>query len=203
MSLSPDTIEAVKESLLAGSYSLLLGAGVSRDAKDRLGEPLPLGDELRSKLVALKKIRATSSLARAYAQLTADEVQSYIADPFSGCSSGPTAQKLTEFVWKRVYTLNVDDSLEHAYTNSASKQRCTPLTHKDTYRHPDNPGTVQIVHVHGSANRPDDGYVFSLAEYTGGMGPETHGSISSRRRFLVSHSSSLVRLWRSQIWSIL
>ena len=117
MPLSPEAIEAVRDSLLSGSYSLLLGAGVSRDGRDRTGNPIPTSDELRKTLVDLKKIRSLSSLSRAYSQLTNDEIKKYITDPFSGCSPGPTADKLTEFVWKRIYTLNVDDCLEHAYTN--------------------------------------------------------------------------------------
>jgi len=171
MALSPEVLSSLAQTLLSGGYTLLLGAGTNIDSLDRDKEPLPLSGELRTKLVGLKSIGASSSLSRAYKQLSKDEIETHITRKFSECSPGNTANSLTTFLWKRIYTLNVDDALDNAYMHSDRMQRGVSLTHADSYQHPDDLTNVQIVHVHGWTRNPDAGYVFSLSEYAQGMGP--------------------------------
>lgn len=171
MTLSPDFLASLEQTLLTGGYTLLLGAGASTDSLDRDKEPLPLGGELKAKLIRLKSIGASSTLARAYKQLTNDEINTHITTKFSFCTSGPTAQSLATFLWKRIYTLNVDDSIEDSYKKYDRMQKAISFTHSDPYQHPDDLTNIQIVHVHGWSQKPDAGYVFSLSEYAQGMGP--------------------------------
>jgi hypothetical protein len=173
MPISPDDLKSMQTALLSGRYSLLIGAGVSMDSFGSDGAPLPLGDSLRSQIISLKKLKSTSSLSRAYSTLTEREVESFITKPFSNCIPGPTCIALTTFLWSRIYSLNIDDSLEAAYEKSVStrKQSHFPITHREGYRHQDPSAGLQIVHIHGWARRPNYGYVFSLAEYAGGLGP--------------------------------
>jgi hypothetical protein len=171
MSLSRDVLQQVKDTLLLGKYSLFLGAGASRDSQDSKGVDLPLGDSLRRELVTLKGLKSNSSLARAYSQLTESEVADKLTNRFSNCSPGETAKTIREFHWSRIYTLNIDDSLENAYVGNKGRQTPGPITHRTPYTNPQNINSVQIVHIHGWSKKPDDGYVFSLADYVGSMGP--------------------------------
>jgi hypothetical protein len=66
MPLPASLLNNLRETLIAGRYSLFLGAGVNVGGKLRSGESLPLGDDLRQQLVKLKGIKPSSSLARAY-----------------------------------------------------------------------------------------------------------------------------------------
>ncbi|MFC5067582.1 SIR2 family protein [Flaviflagellibacter deserti] len=164
----------MRETLLAGRYSLFLGAGASIDSLDSTGAQLPGGDALRQRLVALKKLKPTSSLARAYAQLTPDEVEKHITEQLSDCTPGPTARKITEFFWRSIYSLNIDDVLENVPHNTSKRQTYVPLTHKSPFAYPDDINIVQVIHVHGWVGAPDDGYIFSLNEYAKTLGPSNH-----------------------------
>jgi hypothetical protein len=77
------------DTLLAGRYSLFLGAGASFDSKDHRGIDLPLSEQLRTELVAPKDLNKQSSLQRAYAQLSQAEVDTHITDRFENCEPGP------------------------------------------------------------------------------------------------------------------
>jgi hypothetical protein len=101
LALSSDVLRAMKDTLLSGRYSLLIGAGASYDSEGPKGVHLPLGDQLRKDLVALKKLRASSSLARAYGVLSRIEVDTHITDRFAGCRPGPTVLKIPAFNWHR------------------------------------------------------------------------------------------------------
>lgn len=161
----------IKDTLLTGGYNLLLGAGVSLDSSDKNGNSLPSGEDLRQTIVKLKGLKPTSSLSRAYKQLSSDEVDAYITQIFSNCKPGSTPKKLSEFVWKRIYNLNVDDSIEQVYEFQETKQKLDSFNHKSIYKNPDNKSVLQNVHIHGFARKPDDGYIFSLQEYAQTMGP--------------------------------
>ncbi len=171
MAIDPELLKDMAGTLRAGRYSLLLGAGASSDSRSQAGEELMSPELLRLDLIDRKKLKHTSSLARSYAQLAPDEVEKWITRRFEHSTPGEAAKLLTGFYWKRIYTLNIDDSLEAAYTGEEGVQRSDPITYLAPYSTDDDPGSVQIVHIHGWARRPDDGYVFSLPEYASTMGP--------------------------------
>ena len=171
MTLTPELLSTVRDTLLRGKYSLFLGAGVSLDSQDRYGNNLPSGDSLRRELVKLKDLRPTSSLARAYAQLNEGEIAEILTQRFSNCTAGETSKQLVEFLWDRIYTLNIDDAIENAYEIKGGQQTIDALTHKSPYVNAQDINQLQIVHVHGLARKPEDGYVFSLADYASNMGP--------------------------------
>nr|WP_246583705.1 SIR2 family protein [Bradyrhizobium iriomotense] len=161
----------LRETLLAGRYSLFLGAGVNVGGKLSSGKDLPLGDQLRQQLVALKGLKSNSSLARAYGQLTQPEKDQYLTDAFSNCTPSPALLKLPHFFWHRVYTLNIDDALEASYKVKSSLQTADPRGRLAPYVEASDITCLQIAHIHGWSQRPEDGYIFSLAEYAGSMGP--------------------------------
>jgi hypothetical protein len=172
VALSNDLVISIKDTLIAGGYSLLLGAGASFDSRNIKGD-LPLGDILRRDIVELKKLRVNSSLARAYATLTPGEIDTYITDRFANCIAGPTLLKIPEFNWRRIYTLNIDDALEAAYKAKLGHQQPVPLTQMSPYMEAGDVDLIQLVHLHGWAGKPEDGYVFSLPEYASTMVPSS------------------------------
>ena len=108
-------IQQIRDTLLVGRYSLFLGAGPNFGGKDGRGRDMPLSDDLRKELVALKNLKQTSSLARAYALLTQGEIDTYVTERFTNCTPNAATLMLPKFLWKRIYTLNVDDCLEKAF----------------------------------------------------------------------------------------
>lgn len=173
MAISIAKLDVMRDTLFAGRYSLFLGAGASFGSRTSAGADVPLSEALRSKLVELKGLKSTSSLARAYAQLSQSEIDTHITDVFSNCSPGAALKRLPNFSWKQVFTLNVDDALEVAYAGNSERQSLEPKTHKSPFSSPSNVNILQVIHVHGWAKIPEDGYVFSLAEYARAMGPSS------------------------------
>src|SRR5262249_10923505 len=86
---------------------------------------------------------------------------------------GPAQLKVPAFIWRRIYTSNIDDALESAYVKAPGHQIPQSLTHKAPYVDATDIDTVQLVHFHGWAKKAEDGYVFSLTEYAGAMGPNS------------------------------
>ena len=171
MAMDMNVKRAAKEALLAGRYNLLIGAGISLDSLSSQNSPLPDAEKLRLHIIMEKGLKPTTTLSRAYRQLSESEVEKYFTTPYSNCIPGPTVNHIAQFFWKRIYTLNIDDSLDTAYQTLIGKQTPISLTHKSDYIHPESINNIQIVHIHGWSRRPSDGYIFSIPEYVDAMHP--------------------------------
>lgn len=189
--------EAAGSALKTGRYNLLLGAGVSLDSASGIsGETCPSGGGLAKLLQeAAPSVRSGSSLNRTYRTLKADQIEQLITRRFSGCAAGATAQKIASFRWKRVFTLNVDDALENAYeTRPLTVQELRVFNYTDPYESVRDLRSLPLVHLHGWARRPEDGYVFEIKEYMGSISgnniwAHVLGSLIRTEPFLVLGSS--------------
>lgn len=168
----------MRPGLFAGHYNLLLGSGASLDSFDRHRKALKSATELTTDLCTLKGVKSTTPLSRVSLLLTSKEVEKYITEPYLACRAGETVKRLTSFVWKTAFTLNVDDALEAAYeTATRPKQTIESLNYDTTYKTPLNKTQLPIVHLHGFTREPEKGYVFSTSEYarvTRGLNPWMH-----------------------------
>lgn len=179
--LPDDTWHAFMRGIARGSYYLLLGAGASRDGEDSFGDPLPLGTELANDLIEefeLPVVADALDLQRAYEAALRRErgrnypsVDSYLHERFLGCKSPDWFTHLTAIRWRRIYTLNIDDTLDHAYLEHRDERAQKPrITH---WSHPffDDAGTgfVAVVHLHGRARLlgedHENNLVFGLEQY--------------------------------------
>ncbi len=160
---------AVVSSVRSGDYNLFLGAGVSLDSTGGDGELLPSGWKLQESLSRAANIPPTSALQRAFSALSDAQIEELVTKRFAPCKSGKSLERFPSFLWKRIFTLNVDDALEHAYESSSGIQKCDPLHFKDTFSDSRTLAEVPIVHLHGWARTPERGYVFSRAQYAAVM----------------------------------
>jgi hypothetical protein len=154
---------AIKSALRAGQYNLLLGAGFSMDSSNRMGL-LPSGNQLLDELAAATKSRRTT-LQRLYQMLKPHQVKENITDRFVDTTPGETAKLMSSFVWRRVFTWNVDDVLENVYKPGGALQRAVPKHFNDVYVDPPGLEELLIIHLHGFAKQPERGYVFSREQY--------------------------------------
>ncbi|MBO1326187.1 SIR2 family protein [Acetobacter sp. TBRC 12305] len=155
--------DAFVSSLRAGQYNLLLGAGFSMDSRNKKGI-LPSGDTLLGELADATSARK-SSLQRLYQLLTPPLVQKLITNRFVDAQPGPTAKLMASFVWRRVFTWNVDDVIENVYDNEQALQRAIPKHFNDVYTDPLNLEELFVIHLHGFVGQPEKGYVFSRDQY--------------------------------------
>jgi hypothetical protein len=164
MPFDKNTLESIAASLKAGHYNLLLGSGVSLDSKNSRGS-LPSGDTFRKDLCRLKDARDNSQLQRVYATLTPKEVQDQVVERFRNCQPGPSVTKVTQFIWRKIFTFNIDDALENAYKAPDLVQKPAIFHFNDDYYEGRNLSEVPIIHLHGWVGRPDQDFVFSRDEY--------------------------------------
>jgi hypothetical protein len=161
--------ELVGQTLKAGQYNLLLGAGVSLDSfSSDQKRTLPGAGALRDELAAaMPGVRANSSLNRLYRTARQqDRVDELITNRFINCVPGDTVKAITKFKWRRIFTLNIDDALEAAYDLVLNGQKPRPLNFNDPYEELRDRSQVPIIHLHGFSKRSEDGYVFDIKEYS-------------------------------------
>lgn len=193
--LPPEIHDSFRASLFSGQYNLLLGSGVSLDSTDSHREPLQSASGLTKKLCELKKVSATTPLSRVALLLNPDEVEEHLTKPYSSCRPGETVKRVTGFVWRSIYSFNIDDALEAAYeTSTRRRQRAQSLNYDTNYRTPSNQSKVAIIHLHGFTRESEKGYVFSASEYarvTKGGNPWMHvlSELLATEPFIVSGTS--------------
>ncbi|MDP9177430.1 MAG: SIR2 family protein [Gemmatimonadota bacterium] len=162
-----EAMQAFSETLLTGGYNLLLGSGVSLDSCNGLGKPLKSSESLRQELCKLTGVRTETSLTRVYALLSREQRQSALVEPFSNCQPGPSLKYLSPFLWRRLFTFNVDDAIEaHYEAATGRKQTLVPLNFDAPFEPSSSRSELLAVHLHGWVREPEAGFVFSASEYT-------------------------------------
>jgi hypothetical protein len=74
---------------------------------------------------------------------------------------------MSSFVWRRVFTWNVDDVLENLYNGERVLQRAVSKHFNDVYTDPQSLEELFVIHLHGFVLAPGRGYVFSRDQYVG------------------------------------
>ena len=125
---------------------------------------------LKDELITLNALPATASLQQAYSVLIAEQVREKITDHYTCVKAGPTVNRLANQPWRRIYTLNVDNCVEFAFRKLIEAREfdaecIETFNFVDGYSEPLSDKRCSIVHLHGTIERPDGGYVFSRNEY--------------------------------------
>lgn len=165
--------DKIEHGIRSGGYNLLLGAGVSLDSfsspnsHSYRNKKLPGAGTLTEDILALKPgVKKSSSLQRIFRTLNDAEIQDHITERFRETVPGETVKLITNFRWKRIFTLNIDDALENAYhSNDASPQKPVIVNYRDPFSEFPNKFDVPVIHLHGLATRPKDGYIFDINTY--------------------------------------
>ncbi|MET3600994.1 SIR2 family protein [Martelella mangrovi] len=162
--ISKEQIDLFMSSLRHGQYSLLLGAGSSADTSNSVWR-LPIGDYYKDYLCEVTRASPKHSLQRVFGLLKPNQVEEHVTNRFKGCLPGETSRNLSRFVWKRIFTWNIDDVLENTYAAGGAKQAAIPIHYSDDFFDAQLSSDLQIVHLHGYVGQPEKGYVFSREQY--------------------------------------
>lgn len=163
---------------------LLLGAGFSFGAVNGQGTPLPMGKELSHSLYnhffADRAITGLDDMTIAEVSGKKDDLKelctylrllgkqkerdSFLTQVFQNCSTVPNGfhNKLTNYNWEYIFTLNIDDLVENIYKKAQIDLSVWDQSHLC--------GTGQsnatnLVKLHGSVSDACNGYVFDEEEY--------------------------------------
>lgn len=193
--LKDDELALVRTTLFAGHYHLLLGSGISMDSVNGAGKSLKSAGILAEELSTLKGLATNTPLSRVSMMLDDGEIEKYITKPYSSCRAGETVKRLTSFIWKTVYTFNIDDALEAAYETTAHpKQQIESINFDENYRTAKDKSQLLAIHLHGYTRQSEKKYVFSSTEYarvTRGMNAWMHvlSELIASEPFIISGTS--------------
>lgn len=163
---------------------LLLGAGFSLGAKGRNGQKLMLGGALAQRLyeeiiipnkdLLTEEALDTASLAIKWGNLFAicnvirennltTQRDTLFQEWMSECTynDAPYFSNLIKVDWKYIFTLNIDDIVEHIFKNEGHPLLCWKLSSE---RYADDPDKTVLIKLHGDVGDPDT-YVFDEKEY--------------------------------------
>lgn len=159
----------IKNAYLNGRLMLLLGAGASYESSDAQNDPMPMGDGLAKELAGLMGWgyggEPLSSVYSAINALNSSRLHEYMRGRLTNTKPSPELLALASFPWSRIYTLNIDDCMEIALRRAKKQSvnlfsRNAPLEEIDPIFK-----SVQLIKLNGSADRPEDGFIFSPQEY--------------------------------------
>lgn len=163
---------------------LLLGAGFSLGAKGRNGQKLMLGGALAQRLyeeiiipnkdLLTEEALDTVSLAIKWGNLfeicnvirennLTTQRDTLFQEWMSECTynDAPYFSNLIKVDWKYIFTLNIDDLVEHIFKNEGHPLLCWKLSSE---RYADDPDKTVLIKLHGDVGDPDT-YVFDEKEY--------------------------------------
>ncbi|MBE1538983.1 SIR2 family protein [Micrococcus yunnanensis] len=173
--VNEDQLAAIRRAMYAGDYNLFLGAGASRDALSRSGDALPGAAALSNELAEHFEIPMDSGdtlptiYDRALRKGGPGAMSRYLLDRFSGVRHPHWMENLARFPWRRIWTLNIDDSFESSLRAVAldDTRPWRSLSWLDEFQ--DNPG-LDVVHLHGMLTPASEqqSIIFSLSEYATG-----------------------------------
>ncbi|WP_238917708.1 SIR2 family protein [Clostridium sp. YIM B02555] len=175
--IDQEEIEELKTTLMSSVPTLFLGAGFSIGAKGEVdaldGKGLNqyifdtlIKDELdKSDYEEVSNYNLRRMCEEVYSIYGGKtELRTLLTECFKNIRPGSDKfhLKFTNYPWKKIYTVNVDDLVEHIY-----KMNGIELQVQNKKQFIITEGKAELYKLHGCVNRPDEGYVFSESEYLG------------------------------------
>ena len=162
-------IPEIKTAYQNGRLMLLLGAGASCGSRDSNNNDLPMGDDLAKELAEQMgwpyKGESLGNVYSAMNAINSAKLHTFLRTRLTNTKPSPELQALASFPWARIFTLNIDDCIESALRKAGIQNvqvfaRNSPLEEVDPIF-----TSVQLIKLNGSADRPEDGFIFSPQEY--------------------------------------
>jgi hypothetical protein len=159
----------IKNAYQSGRLMLLLGAGASDGSRGSDDLEMPMGDDLAKELAALMAWpyngETVGTVYSAINAIDSARLHAFLRTRLTNTKPSPALQVIASFPWSRIFTLNIDDCTEIALRKAGTQNvqvfaRNSPLEEIDPIFK-----SVQLVKLNGSADRPEDGFIFSPQEY--------------------------------------
>lgn len=160
--------ESILSSIKKGNLILFLGAGASANCKNRESPILMSGDLARqmANLASLEYDNENLDVVyEAAKEILGVRLDNFLEESFNHITPSSDYETIAKYVWKRIYTLNIDTGLDRALARLSS-QNINKLSAHDPYIDP-SPffDTLEYIKLNGTADRIQDGVIFSASEY--------------------------------------
>lgn len=164
--------------LRSGDIVLLLGAGASATST------LPDGNAVRqaSSLAALLAEKAGLEYANEalsdvlgailYARISKEQLHRILRAEYTKVRPSEELKQLFDFTWRRLYTWNIDDSVENVSGGVQRRRYFNGL--RDKVVGHEGLDYLPVVHLHGEALKPEHGFIFSASEYNTRLNQDAH-----------------------------
>ncbi|PLX94189.1 MAG: hypothetical protein C0621_05810 [Desulfuromonas sp.] len=149
------------EKHLAAGINLFTGAGFSLLSKDLSGEPLPIGDKLRTELSEnfsdIPKILDLPRFCTMVAKTQKDELYKYLYSRFTIGEFSELYGCLDSFEIKNVFTTNIDNLFQKIFETSTKKYVNDANLHGASFR---DKQAIDYYYLHGSVLDKESELIF-------------------------------------------
>ncbi|HIE0128453.1 TPA: SIR2 family protein [Stenotrophomonas maltophilia] len=158
-------LEAIKK----GELILFLGAGASFGCHNASGKATKMPVELAKTLAAAADLEyhdeALDVVYQAAQEKLGARMSRILEDEYRHTSPSRDYEILSKYSWRRIYTLNIDDGLDHALIRN-SEQRISKFIASDPVEIEARFfEKLQLIKLNGSADQINRGLIFSPSEY--------------------------------------
>jgi len=165
--------EALKSSIAKGELILFLGAGASKGCKTRDNEDVLDGYGLAKELARRASLpyedEALDEVYTAVRGKLESRLDPILEELFQDVNPSQEYKIIAQYAWRRIYTLNIDDGLDRALSQSGQNIRLRlssdPIQERDQFFK-----RLDYIKLNGSINRLRDGIIFSPSEYAKATG---------------------------------
>ena len=165
--------KAVKD----GNTVLLLGAGTSATSLNAQGQPVKLAKALAGELAEMagfpyEKEHLPAVIQAIGPRISAVQLHQIFRKEYTRIIPSTELEALFQYSWRRVYTWNIDDSIENLRHTAQIRHYYNGL--RDRVAIDDGIEYLHIIHLHGEASKPEHGFIFSPSEYNERINSNKH-----------------------------
>jgi hypothetical protein len=195
------TIDANDERLLLnaireGDVVLALGAGASATSTKPDGERVRQGGSLAELLATKAGVTYNNDdLPDVIAgvvgpRISETQFHDILHDEYTKINPSPELSDLLRYTWRRLYTWNVDDSVNHIKDSVQRRRYFNGLIDKVAVH--EGHDYLQVISLHGEASKPEHGFIFSPAEYNRRLNQDNHDWYRSLAADYISHTPMFI-----------
>lgn len=167
----------LKKSIADGRAVIVLGAGASATSHNRAG-PIPAGKKLASLLADRAGLpyggETLTDVLAAVTPILGDAGNlALYKERYLGVEPAKDLQSLFSYTWKRMYTWNIDDSLDSLNCYKAQHHSVFNGI-DDKVSEPTGPHQLQVIYLHGQITKPEKGLIMTDVEYARALKSDRH-----------------------------
>jgi hypothetical protein len=161
-----------------GEIVLVLGAGASATSTNSRGQRIRQGASLAALLASDAGLEYKNEDlpdvigAVVGPRISATQFHRILAAEYTKIAPSSELVDLLAYTWRRLYTWNVDDSIENIHGGVQIRRYFNGM--KDKVVAHEGLSYLSVVHLHGEALKPEHGFIFGVSEYNARLNNNTH-----------------------------